>query len=175
MITINMINIFYFRGFLLFKDELEDEIILNLKGMDIVSLGVFWSFFKFNRYHNQLFFKLTSEKGIRPGQAVCLWFINQNAGISQRDLAEKIHVAPPTVTLMLQKLEKAGLIIRKDDIRDQRLSHTYLTDAGLETLNVLNEILSEIIKTSLVGLSSEEQSNLKGYIDIISSNISDKL
>lgn len=175
MITINMINIFYFRGFLLFKDKLEDEIFLNLKGIDNISLEVFLSFFKFNRYHNQLFFKLTSEKGIRPGQAVCLWFINQNAGISQRDLAEKIHVAPPTVTLMLQKLEKAGLIMRKEDSHDQRLSHTYLTDAGIESLNILNEILSEIINTSLGGLSSEEQSNLKRYVDTINLNIANKL
>jgi DNA-binding MarR family transcriptional regulator len=159
----------------LYKDELDGEIFLNLKGIDSVSLEVFWSFFKFIRYHNQLFFKLTSEKGIYPGQAVCLWFINQNAGISQRDLAEKIHVAPPTVTLMLQKLEKAGLIMRKEDSHDQRLSHTYLTDAGIESLNILNEILSEIINTSLAGLSSEEQSNLKRYVDTINLNIANKL
>lgn len=157
------------------NNELEDDIFFDLKGIDGISLDVFWSFFKFIRFHNQLFFKLTSEKGIYPGQAVCLWFINQNAGISQRDLAEKIHVAPPTVTLMLQKLEKAGLIVRKYDSRDQRLSHTYITDTGIETLNALNEILSEIINTSLTGLSSEEQSNLKRYVDTINSNISGKL
>ena len=157
------------------NNELEDDIFFDLKGIDGISLDVFWSFFKFIRYHNQLFFKLTSEKGIRPGQAVCLWFINQNAGISQRDLAEKIHVAPPTVTLMLQKLEKAGLIVRKYDSRDQRLSHTYITDTGIETLNVLNEILAEVINTSLKGLSSEEQYNLKRYVDTINFNISSKL
>ena len=157
------------------NNELEDDIFFDLKGIDGISLDVFWSFFKFIRYHNQLFFKLTSEKGVRPGQAVCLWFINQNAGISQRDLAEKIHVAPPTVTLMLQKLEKAGLIVRKYDSRDQRLSHTYITDTGIETLNVLNEILAEVINTSLKGLSSEEQYNLKRYVDTINFNISSKL
>lgn len=157
------------------NNELEDDIFFDLKGIDGISLDVFWSFFKFIRFHNQLFFKLTSEKGIYPGQAVCLWFINQNAGISQRDLAEKIHVAPPTVTLMLQKLEKAGLIVRKYDSRDQRLSHTYITDTGIETLNVLNEILAEVINTSLKGLSSEEQYNLKRYVDTINFNISSKL
>lgn len=157
------------------NNELEDDIFFDLKGIDGISLDVFWSFFKFIRFHNQLFFKLTSEKGIYPGQAVCLWFINQNAGISQRDLAEKIHVAPPTVTLMLQKLEKAGLIVRKYDSRDQRLSHTYITDTGIETLNVLNEILAEVINTSLKGLSSEEQYNFKRYVDTINFNISSKL
>ena len=45
----------------------------------------------------------------------------------------------------------------------------------IDNTNVLNEILAEIIKTSLVGLSSKEQSNLKGYIDTINHNISGKL
>jgi len=148
---------------------------LNLEGIDPISLQAFQSLFKFMRFHSQLLFKLTSEKGIYPGQAVCLWFINQNLGISQRDLAEKMHVAPPTVTLMLQKLEKAGLVIRKEDERDQRLSHTYLTNAGVDTLNVLNSILAEIINTSLENLSHDEQRNLIRLLDIINSNIERKL
>lgn len=148
---------------------------LNLEGIDPISLQAFQSLFKFMRFHSQLLFKLTSEKGIYPGQAVCLWFINQNSGISQRDLAEKMHVAPPTVTLMLQKLEKAGLVIRKEDERDQRLSHTYLTNAGVDTLNVLNSILAEIINTSLENLSHDEQRNLMRLLDIINSNIERKL
>ncbi|HXL01552.1 MAG TPA: MarR family transcriptional regulator [Candidatus Atribacteria bacterium] len=148
---------------------------LNLEGIDPISLQAFQSLSKFMRFHSQLLFKLTSEKGIYPGQAVCLWFINQNSGISQRDLAEKMHVAPPTVTLMLQKLEKAGLVIRKEDERDQRLSHTYLTNAGVDTLNVLNSILAEIINTSLENLSHDEQRNLMRLLDIINSNIERKL
>ena len=156
-------------------EESDDTIFLNLEGINSISLQVFQSLFKFMRFHSQLLFKLTSEKGIYPGQAVCLWFINQNPGISQRDLAEKMHVAPPTVTLMLQKLEKAGLVIRKEDERDQRLSHTYLTNAGIDILNVLNGILSEIINTSLENLSHDEQCNLIRSLDIINSNIERKL
>jgi len=159
----------------LFTKESDDTIFLNLEGIDTVSLQVFQSLFKFIRFHSQLLLKLTSEKGVYPGQAVCLWFINQNQGISQRDLAEKMHVAPPTVTLMLQKLEKAGLVIRKEDERDQRLSHTYLTNAGVDTLNVLNSILAEIINTSLENLSHDEQRNLIRLLDIINSNIERKL
>ena len=159
----------------MFTKESDDTIFLNLEGIDTVSLQVFQSLFKFIRFHSQLLLKLTSEKGVYPGQAVCLWFINQNQGISQRDLAEKMHVAPPTVTLMLQKLEKAGLVIRKEDERDQRLSHTYLTNAGVDTLNVLNSILAEIINTSLENLSHDEQRNLIRLLDIINSNIERKL
>ncbi len=126
------------------------------------------------RFHSQLLFKLTSEKGIYPGQAVCLWFISKIQVSVNESLAEKIR-STPTVTLMLQKLEKAGLVIRKEDERDQRLSHTYLTNAGVDTLNVLNSILAEIINTSLENLSHDEQRNLIRLLDIINSNIERKL
>lgn len=147
----------------------------DLEKIDSVSFQVFQSLFKFMRLHSQLLFKLTSEKGFYPGQAVCLWFIHQNSGISQRELAEKMHVAPPTVTHMLKRLEKAGLVVRKGSEGDRRLSHTYLTDAGIDTLNILNDILAEIIDTSLEGLNCEEQCNLARLLDIISSNILRKL
>lgn len=155
--------------------ESDDMPFLNLEGIDPVSFQVFRSLFKLIRFHSQLLFKLTSEKGIYPGQAVCLWFINQNPGISQRDLAEKMHVAPPTVTHMLKRLEKAELVVRRESEDDQRLSHTYLTDAGLDMLGILNDILVEIINTSLEGLSHEEQRNLTCLLDTISSNILRKL
>jgi DNA-binding MarR family transcriptional regulator len=159
----------------LYANESDDTSYLNIERIDPVSLEVFHSLFKFIRFHSQLLFKLTSEKGIYPGQAVCLWFINQNSGISQRDLAEKMHVAPPTVTHMLQKLEKAGLIIRKDDEHDQRLSRIYLTDAGIDMLSILNDILADIINTSLNNLSCDQKNNLVSWLNIISSNISNKL
>jgi len=159
----------------LYTEESDDTSFLNIEKIDPVSLEVFQSLFKFIRFHSQLLFKLTSEKGIYPGQAVCLWFINQNSGISQRDLAEKMHVAPPTVTHMLQKLEKTGLIIRKDDEHDQRLSRIYLTDAGIDMLSILNDILADIINTSLNNLSCDQKNNLVSWLNIISSNILNKL
>jgi len=76
---------------------------------------------------------------------------------------------------MLQKLEKAGLIIRKDDEHDQRLSRIYLTDAGIDMLSILNDILADIINTSLNNLSCDQKNNLVSWLNIISSNILNKL
>lgn len=155
----------------MFNGESDDIPFLKFEGIDPVSLEVFRSFFKTMRFHHQLVFKMTSENGIYPGQAMCLWFINQEPGISQRDLAEKLHVAPPTVTHMLQKLEKTGFIVRRDDERDQRLSRIYLTDTGTDMLSVLSGIFAEIIRISLNGLNSQQQQELMHMLDTMSSNI----
>jgi DNA-binding MarR family transcriptional regulator len=155
----------------LFNGESDYIPFLKSEGVDSISLKVFQSFFRTARFHSQLVFKMTSEKGIYPGQAMCLWFISQEPGISQRNLAEKLHVAPPTVTHMLQKLEKAGFIVRRDDEHDQRLSRIYLTDTGITMLNTLKGTFAEIIHISLKGLSSEQQEELLHIFDIMSSNI----
>jgi len=158
----------------LFDENSSDDIPfleLGLEGIDPISLEVFKSFFRVARFQSQLVFKLTSEKGIYPGQAMCLWFISQQPGISQRDLAQKMHVAPPTITHMIQKLEKTGYVIRKPDKRDQRLSRIYLTDAGNEMLQVLKNIFANIINISLQDLNQEEQKELVRLFDTMSSNI----
>ena len=47
-----------------------------------------------------------------------LRFLSVNDGITQRDLAEALHVARPTVTKMLNAMEKAGLVRRRPDAAD---------------------------------------------------------
>ena len=37
---------------------------------------------------------------------------------------------PPTVTVSIQRLEKNGLLIRRQDEKDLRVSRIYLSDAG---------------------------------------------
>jgi DNA-binding MarR family transcriptional regulator len=157
--------------------DLLNEVLLlpSLDGVNSVSLSLFKSFFKTIRLHSQLVFKMTSEKGIYPGQALCLWFINQQPGISQCDLAKRMHVAPPTVTHMLQKLEKTGFITRMVDEHDQRLSRIYLTDTGSSMLQALNSTFSEIISISLKGLTQGQQQELIQTLNIMSSNISQEM
>jgi DNA-binding MarR family transcriptional regulator len=144
---------------------------LPLEGVNSVSLSAFQSFFQAMRLHNQLVFKMTSEKGIYPGQALCLWFINQEPGISQSDLARKMHVAPPTVTQILQRLEKIGFIVRMVDEHDQRLSRIYLKDTGTEMLKTLKTTFSQIITISMKGLSHEQQNAFAQTLNTINSNM----
>ena len=42
---------------------------------------------------------------------------------------------PPTVTVSIQRLEKIGIIVRKQDEKDQRISRIYLTEEGKAIIN----------------------------------------
>ena len=46
------------------------------------------------------------ELGIYPGQIPVLGLLAHKDGLSQREIAEKLHIKPPTVNVTVQRLEK---------------------------------------------------------------------
>ena len=129
-------------------DECEGPSFSEVRGVDPASFRVFHAFFRAMRLHRQLMFKMMSDKNIYPGQAGCLWIIGNHDGISQRDLARRLHVARPTITVMLNKMEAAGLIARRPDEKDQRLTRIYLTDAGRCLQDEMNSVFANFINAS---------------------------
>ena len=147
-------------------DECEGPSFSEIRGVDPASLRVFHAFFRAMRLHRQLMFKMMSDKSIYPGQAGCLWVIGSHDGIPQRDLARRLHVARPTITVMLHKMEAAGLIARRPDEKDQRLTRIYLTDAGRRLQDEMNSTLTDFISASFSKMPADD---LKDFERLLSS------
>src|SRR3979490_1863920 len=60
--------------------------------------------------------------------------------LSQRQLAERMGVEAPTMVRHLDRLEKEGLIQRRRDARDRRVTRITVTPAGNRRLGVLREV-----------------------------------
>src|SRR5262245_5936389 len=69
-----------------------------------------------------------NELGLHTGQEIFLMQLWANEGLSQSQLADSICVQPATITKMLQRMESNGLIERRPDQEDSRVSRVYLTD-----------------------------------------------
>ena len=80
-------------------------------------------------YMEKCFMKL-KKLGIHPRQIPILAVLYKEDGCSQKELAAKLGVKPPTVTVSIQRLEKSGLLIRKQDEKDQRVSRIFLSEEG---------------------------------------------
>jgi MarR family transcriptional regulator for hemolysin len=50
--------------------------------------------------------------------------------LSQAELAERMGIGPPALVRHLDRLEGAGLLVRRRDPRDRRITRISLTDAG---------------------------------------------
>ena len=79
-------------------------------------------FMRASHAYFQKSFQQLADIGLRPGQPPILWHIAHENGISQRDLAKKLRVKPPTVNVSLQRLEKAAYIYRKQDTNELQLT-----------------------------------------------------
>lgn len=63
---------------------------------------------------------LLSSHGLHAGQDLLLLALWDSPGMRQSALAERLGVEPPTVTRMLQRLERGGMIERRPDPHDGR-------------------------------------------------------
>jgi len=93
-------------------------------------------------------------------QTRLLLLISENDGVIQRDLAEEMDVRPSSMTEMLAKMEQLGLITRKQDEKDQRVMHIYLTDQGKTAVDESRKKESELTGTLFSGLTEEETSEM---------------
>lgn len=94
-----------------------------------------------NRRYMGKCFRRFMELGIYPGQLPILGMLKKHDGYSQKELAEHIHVKPPTVTVTIQRLEKAGMVYRKPDEKDQRVARIFLSEKGRAAMdNALAEV-----------------------------------
>jgi DNA-binding MarR family transcriptional regulator len=63
---------------------------------------------------------LLAAHGLHPGQDALLVALWRQPGLRQTDLADQLGVEPPTITRMIRRLERGGLVERRRDPDDGR-------------------------------------------------------
>ena len=87
---------------------------------------------------------------------VLLRVIAQEDGLSQLEIANRIHLAPPTVSITLQKMEKDGFIFREPDPEDLRQVKVHLTEQGKAMDDVITQASKSAEKVVLKNITQEE-------------------
>jgi MarR family transcriptional regulator, organic hydroperoxide resistance regulator len=123
------------------------------------------------RAHRRLAEAAFSEIGLYPGQEMLLFQLWQKEGVTQSQLVEKLCVEPPTVTKTLQRLEKAGIIERKQDAEDARVSRVYLTPKGEALKEQVQQIWRDLEARTTKNLSEVEQAFILRLLEQITKNL----
>ena len=124
---------------------------------------IFWLVKMMHVYSSMNFTKFT-ELGIHPGQIPVLSMIAEHEGISLRELADTIHIKPPTVTVTVQRLEKNSLVCKKPDPADQRVARIYLTEKGEKIKQEIKGLFEENERILTTGFSEAELNQLRDYL-----------
>lgn len=77
---------------------------------------------------------LAKTTGLTAPQILLLQAIRDRGEVTIGEIASDVSLSQATVTTILDRLEKRGLIYRERSREDKRKVHAYLTEAGLETL-----------------------------------------
>ncbi|MFE5321952.1 MarR family winged helix-turn-helix transcriptional regulator [Paenibacillus sp. NPDC056579] len=101
--------------------------------------------------------RLIQEYDVFPGQPPLLLRLSDKDGQMQKELANSMHIQPATLTVMITRMEKAGLVERKPDAEDQRVSRVYLTEKGRFAAGKVKEALRTIEEQCFRNFSPEEK------------------
>lgn len=121
--------------------------------------------------YTTLNFKTVMELGLHPGQMPVMGLLRMNPGMRSGELAEALHIKPPTMTVTIQRLEKAGMVCRREDEENPRITRIYLTKKGQEVSTEIEKYFEESEKILLQGFEESEKEQLCAYLKRMTENL----
>ena len=119
--------------------------------------------------------ELRKKFGITFGQwKVLIILANNAAGLTQREIADKLALEGPTLIPIIDKLEKDEFVVRKIDPRDRRINRILLTEKAHGFLDDTIECVSQIKKICLDQISEADISTTKKTLEQMWLNLQDK-
>lgn len=123
------------------------------------------------RLHHARAHTLLEALGLYHGQPPILFALWEQEGQTHGELAARLHVTPATVTKMLQRMEKAGFVVRQPDAADQRVSRVYLADAGRAIRAGVEQVWRTLEDETFAGFDLEERTLLRRFLQQMRSNL----
>ena len=109
--------------------------------------------------------------GLYRGQPRMLRVLWDQEGLTHTELSRQLQVQPATITKMLQRMEKAGFVVRRHDPDDQRVSRVYLTQAGRAVRDDVQQVWRRLEEEAFAGFTEEESVQLRQFFLRIRANL----
>ena len=107
----------------------------------------------------------------QPGARLVLSLLAISDGISQGELAQRTHLRPPTVSVILKRMTDEGMVEIRPSDTDMRVKYVFLTEYGLK---IDRENIAKIKHTDakgLKGITDKEQETLMELLGRIRDNL----
>jgi DNA-binding MarR family transcriptional regulator len=110
-----------------------------------------------HRYHHAVF----ESFNLHRGQSRLFNKLEDSDGISQKELANRMNIAPATLTRMVQNMEKHGYVSRQTAANDQRVTLIHLTEKGIRTRAIIKEKLKAVDRKIFKNFTKAEKASLQ--------------
>ena len=114
---------------------------------------------------------LLAEINLYPGQETVLKSLSAVDGQTMGELAQALHVKPPTITKMVTRLALHGLVERRPSQDDARQWRIYLTPAGTARADDIDLVWRRLEKQTLSRLDTKERKRLRRLLRQVGRNL----
>lgn len=108
---------------------------------------------------------------VTPDQWAILNRLNENSGLTQKEVARLTFKDNANITRMVDKLEKKGLVIRQSDPNDRRSWHLSITKKGIEIRDLVEPLAVDILNRISEGISKVEMESYNNISKKIINNL----
>ncbi len=116
------------------------------------------------RLLSQHFHTLLESADLSPAGWHVLMRLQQQDGLTQRELAELCWVTPATITGVVDTLEREGLVSRERDTEDRRVVRLQLTPAGRKRFETTKNLVTEQITPLFADVSARDEAVVRRFL-----------
>ncbi len=113
------------------------------------------------------------EKGIYFGQPPILKYLSEHENATQKEIAEHLHISPPSVATSLKRMEESGLVVRLENKKDARRNTVKLTKKGKELHTFAENTFMRINDIAYKGFTEEEMDLMASFFERMNNNLTD--
>lgn len=106
-------------------------------------------------------------EGLVPSHGDILVLLYEDEKLTMKAIADKIHRTKPTVTVLVDKLEKFGFVKREKSDEDSRVTYIILTQKGKEFQSVFENISKDLNSLLYKNLTEKEANMLDKLLEKI--------
>mgnify|MGYP001188984688 CR=1 FL=1 len=98
----------------------------------------------------------------------CLW---KEDKVTQRELCDLTRKDKPSMTRLIDNLERSEIVVRVSHPTDRRVNLIHLTQYGASLHKKVAEVVQGVLDKSLVGVSEDEINSARTLLDKVISNL----
>lgn len=111
------------------------------------------------------------EKGLYFGQPPILKYLSENKNATQKEIADFLHISPPSVATSLKRMEESGLVVRVENKKDARRNSVKLTKKGKELVEYADNLFLRMDDVTYKGFTEEEMDMLISFLERMNNNL----
>lgn len=121
-----------------------------------------------HRIHIQ---KMLMKHDIHLGQPAILECILAHDQCTQREVAQWLQVSQPSIATSVKRMQKAGLLTKRPDEEDLRVTRLSVTEEGKRRLELGRRECDRVDTGMFRGFTEEEMKILQEYLDRLIDNM----